>query len=663
MSATTEVSSGVDRPVALGYHRPLDGLRGVALLAIIVYHSGLSVASGAFLAVSTFFTLSGFLITSLLLAEHSREGAISLRGFWERRLRRLLPAALAAISLIAIAAVFLADTTQWLRLRADALSSLFYVANWRFILAGDSYGASFASPSPYTHFWSLAIEEQFYMLLPVVVLGALAVSRSRRVLGWVLGGLVATSIVWANWLVSSGASVDRMYFGTEVRLPELVSGALLALWWMRREEPLGKRSGRLVGLGGLLALVVMVLAWMTVRLDQRWLYRGGLTLYSGLTILVVIAAMVPGSPVARILGWRPLVWVGVLSYAGYLLHYPILLWLRQDAGVGDLAALAIAVPLTFLLAVASRRYIERPVREGRRIAPARAYLAAAVGMVVVAALVLALTGLFRRDVSAGDVTNLDQDRWQQLLEATAAQEASDAPRINTYGDSSALVTGSGLSEVSRAEPDVFVAQGGWADLGCGLLTGNQRRVRGEVVDNAPNCATWPQEWAATSASDPADVAVIEFGAWEVVDQQLVPGGEFLSVGDSEALRAEMKNRLSLGVETLLEDNGMVVLLNPPDVSFGRIDGRDPATPFVESDPARMEAFRQLIREVADEHDRVEVFDLAGGLAEMDEDDSDLRPDGVHLSDTAAIEVGRWLGPALAELHRERTGSPTTLVAR
>ena len=228
-------------PARLAYEPSLDGLRGLALMAIIVYHSGLDWAPGAFLSVSTFFTLSGFLITALLLAEHQRDGGISLRQFWSRRLRRLLPASVAVIAAITAAAIWFADSTQLARLRGDALASLAYVANWRFIATGDSYAAGFESPSPFTHFWTLAIEEQFYVALPLLVVLVLAVARgSRRMLSVVFIALTVASLLWSMHLESSGATTDRLYFGTDVRCAELFAGALLAVWWMRRDDPLGR---------------------------------------------------------------------------------------------------------------------------------------------------------------------------------------------------------------------------------------------------------------------------------------------------------------------------------------------------------------------------------------------------------------------------------------
>ena len=160
----------------------MDGLRGLAVAAIIGYHAGGGLIPGAFLSVSTFFTLSGFLITTVILAEYEKHGGISLRSFWSRRLRRLMPASLAAIVIILAMSLAWADSTQLARIRGDALSALGYVANWRFVFSGDTYGAELQSASPFTHFWSLAIEEQFYVIYPLIVVGvAVAAKGSRRV--------------------------------------------------------------------------------------------------------------------------------------------------------------------------------------------------------------------------------------------------------------------------------------------------------------------------------------------------------------------------------------------------------------------------------------------------------------------------------------------------
>src|SRR3954447_11157440 len=199
---------------ALPRVRALDGLRGLAVAGVLAYHCGFGWARGGFLGVSLFFTLSGFLITSLLLAERSEHGRIGLRGFWARRARRLLPAALLALAVIVAFGATVASGSQLRGLRGDVLAALAYVANWRFVLAGTSYGALWSAPSPVQHFWSLAIEEQLYLVLPVVVVGALALGRGRlRTVTMALGALLAGSIV-ATFVVHAQL---RAYYGTDVR--------------------------------------------------------------------------------------------------------------------------------------------------------------------------------------------------------------------------------------------------------------------------------------------------------------------------------------------------------------------------------------------------------------------------------------------------------------
>ena len=216
----------------LGYQPALDGLRGLAVLAVVAFHAQVPGAQGAFLGVSTFFTLSGFLITTITLADHRRTGRVPIRRFYARRAPRLLPAALATVAAIVALTVTVGVDSQIVRLRADALAALLYVTHWRQIAAGDSYGAIFTSPSMFVHFWSLGIEEQFYIVFPLALAGALWLGRGRRGV-LVAGAAVAAvgSTLWSAHLLAAGAGADRDYFGTDTRLAELAIGCLLALAW------------------------------------------------------------------------------------------------------------------------------------------------------------------------------------------------------------------------------------------------------------------------------------------------------------------------------------------------------------------------------------------------------------------------------------------------
>lgn len=643
----------------LPYEPGLDGLRGLALLAIIVYHSGLDWAPGAFLSVSTFFTLSGFLITALLLAEHQRGGGISLRQFWSRRLRRLLPASLVAIAAITVAAMAFADSTQLSRLRGDALAATAYVANWRFIAAGDSYAAGFESPSPFTHFWTLAIEEQFYIALPLVVVTVLVVTRgSRRVLAGVFAVMTLASLAWSIRLESDGATTDRLYFGTDVRSAELLMGALLAIWWMRREEPLGDSARRAIRVAAPLALVVMLCSWMVADLQQRAFYRGGLLAYAGLTLVVILGCFEGSGPVAWLTRRRPLVWIGTISYGAYLLHYPVLLWFGQRSSWPALVRLLLVLPPVLLVAHLSVRFFEGPIRRGDLLrTPRRAAALGLGGVIGTVVLILGVTAA----VEPAEATDLDAlAQLQRFVEQTEAQQRSDAPRIGFFGDSSALMTSRGVSSLSLDDPDELVVTKGWTTLGCGVLAGGDRVVRGERLPLDAECVGWERRWAEASAEQPSDLAVVQLGPWEVLDQQLARGGPVLTIGTPE-FDVELLAQLRRAVEVLSVDNEHVVFLAPPDIDVGRVDGRSPARAFDESDPARMARFRELLDEVAAADPRVKVVTVDEWYAVDDAEDRRLRPDGVHFTDPTSLEVAPSLSELLLQLHRDVSGSSDSVV--
>jgi len=235
----------------IGYQPGIDGLRAIALLSIFCVHANIGAAPGGFLAVSTFFTLSGFLITALLATEHANHGRVDLRNFWQRRARRLLPASLVAILLIALATIWLGDASQVDHLPGDVFGSLFYVANWRFLLEGTTYAGEFAGQSPLLHFWSLAIEEQFYLVFPLLVVFAFSMRRRWAHAVYVVFGLGILASLLAGVIASSrGAAVDKLYFRTDIRAGELLVGAIFGLWWAHRGASLSPGAHRVIRNGG-----------------------------------------------------------------------------------------------------------------------------------------------------------------------------------------------------------------------------------------------------------------------------------------------------------------------------------------------------------------------------------------------------------------------------
>jgi peptidoglycan/LPS O-acetylase OafA/YrhL len=329
---------------------------------VLLFHGGFTWAKGGYLGVSTFFTLSGFLITGLLLAEWERSGRIVLHRFWERRFRRLAPALLAALLVVALFAAAVADPDQLHRIRGDALATIGYVANWRFILSGQSYAHLFDAPSPLLHAWSLAIEEQFYVVFPLLVTAVLALAKGRRrVLAWVLGLLTIGSVATSLALHSD---VSRVYYGTDTRAAELLVGALLAVWVAGRGRDLADRARPGVAALGVVAGVASLVAWVTVDQASSWLYQGGFAVYGLGTVALVAAAVAPG-PIRSLTSTAPLRLLGKVSYGVYLYHWPIFLWLtpeRTELSGAGLFVLRLGV--TAVIAGASYVLVEQPIRRG-----------------------------------------------------------------------------------------------------------------------------------------------------------------------------------------------------------------------------------------------------------------------------------------------------------
>ena len=396
--------------------------------------------------VSLFFTLSGYLITSLLLAERSATSRIALGNFWTRRVRRLLPAALVAISAVAIYGWFFATDTQRINLRGDLLGSLFYVANWRFVFRGSSYADIQNGQSLVQHFWSLAIEEQFYVLWPLLAAAALAF-WARRGLTIVTAVLTAASIgcclLMRNVL---GSSTDTIYFSTQTRAAEILIGALLALVLplgrRRRISPIGSRT---LQFAAPVAILVLVVLWSTTPQTSTWLYNGGFALHA-LLAAVVIAAIVIGGTLCDHVALRPLVAIGLISYGLYLYHWPIFAILTEDrVGLGQYGTFAIRLAVTGVVAVLSYRFLEQPIRRGKSWTKRRVWIAVPLAMAIVAGLVLVATRDEPRiayadfDTTKPFVTIIGNEPSDGGSDSstTGARPTSPAPRaLMTIGDSS-----------------------------------------------------------------------------------------------------------------------------------------------------------------------------------------------------------------------------------
>ncbi|MCZ7535690.1 MAG: acyltransferase [Acidimicrobiia bacterium] len=441
---------------------------------------------------------------------------------------------------------------------------------------------------------------------------------------------------------------------------EFLAGSLLAVAWSYRPDPLAGRARRAVGAVGAGSLAVMLALWATADFNNRTVYSGGLAAYSLLTLAVIVAGMQPGSVVQQALAFKPLAWIGVVSYGAYLVHFPILIWLDSHTRLATPTRLFVSIPATLLLAGASARFLERPIRSQRRLSGHRAWIAMPIAIGVAAGSIFVVTAVARPSGSADPFADLPQLFERDIAELELVVGDSRAPRVAVFGDSTALITGLGVMEYSIDHPEEVVSRRGWAELGCGLLTDVTRRVQGEEQSVPERCSEWRSGWVESLTAHPLDVAAVLVGPFDVRDQQLVPDGPFLTIGEDAELDDALREALRERVDTLLEHSGMVVLLASPDIDVGRVDGRSPNDRFAESDPARMERFREILGEVADETANVEVLDLAGWFASRS-DDRELRPDGVHLIPETTGTVAEWLVPELLRMHEERTGSNLTTV--
>src|SRR5580658_8636610 len=359
------------KPVNSGqrYMPGLDGLRALAVLAVIAYHEGFGWASGGLLGVGVFFTLSGFLITSLLIEQWAGRGRIKLGDFWLRRARRLLPALFVMLAVVT-AWVTIAGRARLANLRGAVGAAAGYFSNWYYISRSQSYFSRFAPPQPLDHLWSLAVEEQFYVLWPILLMGGLLLARRRGQAAprWLIvptAVLTAVSVFLMAHLYQPGLDPTRVYEGTDTRAFGLLIGAMLALAWPvgRAVKPslVGRWLIDAVGIAGLITIGVMI--WRVGEYSP-FAYRGGLVLLSFATVAVVAGTAVPGTMVGLALGCRPLRWIGARSYGIYLWHYPVIVLTTPPNTKPDLVRATLQIGAAIGLAALSWRFIEEPIRHG-----------------------------------------------------------------------------------------------------------------------------------------------------------------------------------------------------------------------------------------------------------------------------------------------------------
>jgi peptidoglycan/LPS O-acetylase OafA/YrhL len=653
----------------------LDGLRAAAVTLVLLYHADVPWMQGGFLGVSVFFTLSGFLITALLLREWWSSSALGSANFWFRRLKRLTPAAWTVIAGVLAFGVFgLWDNSQLRDLRSDVPWSMAELVNWHFISAGKSYGDAFSAPSPLEHFWSLAVETQFYALLILLVTAVLTRGKQRfrrlRLNRLILALLIATALSATANFVLARDSIDRAYFGTDTRAAEMLIGALLACVTLRHLQLPGVAHRRLLAIAGPCAAAVIVLLSSNARLDSAWLYPWGL-LGTACCTALVLAAVLQGGFLGRLLQLKALVALGRISYGVYLIHWPIFLVLTpQRTGLSlwplFLLRMALVIPLALLLF----QFVEQPIRTRSFRLPRRAALGAsfAAGLILVSA--IALTSnlpsapAFLQQRALGSISTsrpTAETPENAVASGTATQEASRSPlRVLLVGDSVAASLQDALAQSLTARGITFASV---AAPGCGVIVGVPGSSKDTPIKMLGNVMvaecenTIPQRQSESVAQFKPDL-VISLSTWEAIDRTV--NGVWYKFGtpDSDTmlkqLFADTHARLTAGGATL------AWVLMPDTVPAAN-------TPPGRPNPQDLKAtshLRNLLSQYQTEQANTTVLDLASIACPAlpcptEVDGITLRPtDGLHFEGpNSATFVADQMSAMIAQLDLNQLANP------
>ncbi len=633
-------------------------MRALAVTAVILYHAQPTWAIGGYFGVDVFFVLSGYLITSLLLREWQRTGGIALRAFWGRRARRLLPALFLMLAVVGLAAALWPQVLGSPGLLADTVATMGYVANWHLLAAHTDYFAAVSNPSPLLPTWSLAIEEQFYLVWPVVLLvlvGALH-RRHRRhrrpgredmgtsrvvVVGVVAIVAAAASALLMALLTPVGSdSVNRSYYGSDTRAQGLLVGAALAalcLWWGPVRSARGRRALSVLGITAGAGIVVM---WRMVAQTSALTFHGGFALLALSTAaLIACVSLIPDHPFAKALSVQPLPYLGQISYGMYLWYWPVLLVVTADrTHLTGLSLLVCQMVIVVAIASASFHLIETPIRRGG-LARWRSW----VGVSFAAALIFVLPLVVPTLATQGPTAQAAGSR--QFVQARLPYSAPSANpvRILLVGDSMAGSLGVGLSSLAPQYGAEVINKG---SPGCSLAEGSLVRLLWYTIPPGVPCA----------AADPNDLltayrslvrqfdpdVVVYFARSDTLDTER--DGSWQHLGEPSFDRWA-QTRYEQAIAVLASEGAHVVLLTTPYYESGaQSDGQ----PLPENQPRRVTIDNHLLDQAAHDSQEASVFDLGtmlspSGRFSTDVDGVPVRcADGIHVT----VAGGQWIGERL-----------------
>jgi peptidoglycan/LPS O-acetylase OafA/YrhL len=654
---------------------PLDGIRALAVTAVILSHAEPRWAEGGFFGVDVFFVLSGYLITTILLSEWRNTGAINLPAFWARRARRLLPALALVLIVVGIGAVTVPSVVGSPGLVGDTLATVGYAANWHFMAAHANYFAASNNPSPLLHTWSLAIEEQFYLIWPLLLIAILTVrpgrrsrrreadDHNRRRLAMVAVITATGAILSATWmavLTSVGsASINRVYYGSDTRAQGLLVGAALAAacqWWGPIRTVRGRRTLMVTGLAGAAGATTLC---RTLSEGSVLTFRGGFALLA-LSTAAVIASVtrIPSHPLTRLLSFEPLPYLGRISYGMYLWYWPVLLVMTAGrTHVHGWALLLVRVSVIVALAAVSFHLVETPIRRGA-FAGWRGWasLPATAAAIVILPVLVPPAGASVAAMSASESPGLTPSSV-----AAAATVPVPPVRILLLGDSVAGSLGVGLSSVAGRFGAEIVNQG---SPGCSLAEGNQVRVLWYTDPPGKPCQSDdPEGLLQTYRSfvtrfDPDVVVYVARG--DTLDTEL--GGKWQHLGQA-ALDNWAESRFQAAASVLASGGAHVVFLTSPFYDSGE---QGNGQPWPENAPGRVATDNRLLHQAAQADPALAtVFDLGSLLSPTGQFATSINgvtvrcQDGVHMT----IGGGQWVAarllPDLVSLGRAHAATAAT----
>jgi peptidoglycan/LPS O-acetylase OafA/YrhL len=669
----------------LAYLPALDGVRAFAVIAVMMFHGGIPHMDGGFMGVDAFFVLSGFLITSLLIGEWRQTLTIKLGAFWARRARRLLPALLLMLLFVAFFASVIVPKGTYGALRLDALSTLLYVSNWHFILINSNYFAeNSATASPLLHTWSLAVEEQFYLIWPLVVLGVMHVTRNLKVLFGLCVAAAIGSAVWMYKVYNGGVNTNRAYLGTDTRSQCLFIGCAIAvglvLLAQRSHEQGRLAKGELwrptssagvtaFGALGIAGAAGAVSIWLLTTSLSAFPYSGGFFLL-GLSVgaIIVAAVAAPRSIVPRFLALAPIRYVGRISYGLYIWHWPIFIWLNHErTGVIGWRLFAVRVAVTFGVSVVSFHLVERPIRMGTFVSQWRAWLVVPVGVGAVTVALIAATTT--TPATAGIPAIGIGTNGGTTSTSPGAPTFTQPVRVLLFGDSVALTLGIGLSDAADQNKYGYVLSNEGM-IGCGVVDGPEADVLGAPVTTPPACngspltpgepetdQPWPYQWMSAMNKVKPNVVVLLAGRWEVADREYQ--GRWTNILDP-VFAAYVKQQLNRASQVGTATGARMVFLT----AACNNEGEQPdGAPWPEDSPKRLDVYNQLVRQVAAEHPTTDsVVDLhavacpGGRYAESIRGVQVRSGDGVHFTIVGGVFLAPLIMPPIVAAGKAQAGA-------